>query len=199
MNMPTPSTQCRWTVGWKTPTWMGATFALGTYIIQCRLLHSPNPALACLIVVIHGLFYNYLVGKPADGPAAPVSQTYSTTVSTILSMLFGLSLRFSLGLSFTQYLWHLLRLAPLKASTIDGLFTMRSNPFLLFDPLILKKAWPLVLSAVIIYGSTIAPSFPPGALTVAQSAQVHVVQDAVVPTFNASDVSIGLVLLHGNP
>ncbi|GES61857.1 hypothetical protein ATEIFO6365_0011037400 [Aspergillus terreus] len=65
---------------------------------------------------------------------------------------------------------------------------MRSNPFLLFDPVILKKAWPLVLSAVVIYGSTIAPSFPPGALTVAQSAQAHVVQDAVVPTFNASDV-----------
>ncbi|KAL5364351.1 hypothetical protein BJX96DRAFT_187700 [Aspergillus floccosus] len=65
---------------------------------------------------------------------------------------------------------------------------MRSNPFLLFDPLILKKAWPLVLSAVVIYGSTIAPSFPPGALTVSQSAQVQFVQDAVVPTFNASDV-----------
>lgn len=43
--------------------------------------------------------------------------------------------------------------------------------------------------AIIYWSASIAMSFPPGAITVVPSLKQIIVRDAVVPTFNASDVS----------
>lgn len=98
-------------------------------------------------------------------------------------------IHFCLGLSFTQYLWYILRRQPLATSTIEHIFTLRSNPLSLFDQTVFRSARPLVMIAIIYWSVSIAMSFPPGALTVVSSLQEILVLNAEVPTFNASDVS----------
>lgn len=145
--------------------------------------------LAIAISTTHFLFCWYLSGRPADGPYPHVPQTYSTTASILLANSFGLLLRISLSLSFTQYLWHILRTTLLRVSTIEQLFIMRSDPLSLFNTTVLQKAWPLVLITALLWSIPVAVSFPPGALTIVPSSRSNIVTDALVPTFNASDVS----------
>lgn len=106
----------------------------------------------------------------------------------LIASTFGLSLKSSLCLAFTQYLWYLLRQAPLKVSTVEALFSMRSSPKALFDSASVIKASPLVLITAVIWLIPIATSFPPGSLTVVAGSRTDVVS-IDVPTFNASDVS----------
>lgn len=130
-----------------------------------------------------------LTGTPTDGPESRLPQTYEKTISVILSNTFTLMIQFCLGLSFTQYLWYILRRQPLATSTIEHIFTLRSNPLSLFDQTVFRRARPLVMIAVIYWSVSIAMSFPPGALTVVSSLKEILVLNAEVPTFNASDVS----------
>ncbi|KAE8416501.1 hypothetical protein BDV36DRAFT_260138 [Aspergillus pseudocaelatus] len=144
--------------------------------------------LACVIAVVHGIFFAYLKGKPVDGRSAPVPRTYSRTISIISASAVGLLLRFSLGLSFTQYLWRVLRSASLKISIIEQLFSMRSSLTFVQHRVILQKVWPLILITIIIWCTSIAMSFP--AMAVTPSFREHIVVDFSVPTFNAEDVRI---------
>ncbi|CAG8947949.1 unnamed protein product [Penicillium salamii] len=142
---------------------------------------------AFLVAALHAVFYQVLTGTPTDGPESRVPQTYETTISVILSSTFTLLIHFCLGLSFTQYLWYILRRQPLAILTIEHIFTLRSNPLSLFDKTVFRRARPLVMVAIIYWFASIAMSFPPGAITVVSSLQEVHVLNADVPTFNASD------------
>jgi hypothetical protein len=144
---------------------------------------------AFLVAALHAIFYYVLTGTPTDGPESRVPQTYETTISVILSSIFTLLIHFCLGLSFTQYLWYILRRQPLTTLTIEHIFTLRSNPLSLFDRTVFRRARPLVMVAIIYWSASIAMSFPPGAITVVSSLRKVPVMNADVPTFNASDVS----------
>ncbi|CZR62770.1 uncharacterized protein PAC_12667 [Phialocephala subalpina] len=163
-----------WAIGRKTPIMMIASYLL-----------------AIVIAVTHFLFCWYLSGRPADGPYPHVPQTYSTTASILMANSFGLLLRISLSLAFTQHLWHILRTTLLRISTIEQLFIMRSDPLSLFNTTVLQKAWPLVLITALLWSIPVAVSFPPGALTIIPSSHSNIVTEALVPTFNASDVGNG--------
>lgn len=98
----------------------------------------------------------------------------------------GLLLRVSLGCVFTQYLWRLLRDNSLETSTIEDLFTMRSNVLALGRAFGRREAWILVLNALFLWSIPITVSFPPGAITIVQG---HEFSGLDVLTFANFDVS----------
>jgi hypothetical protein len=131
----------------------------------------------------------YLDKRPADGKGRAAPQSYISTASNIISNAFALSLRAALAVAFTQYLWFALRRSTLKVSTIDSLFGIRSNLFLLFDRLVISGGPFLVLIAMMIWSLQIVVSFSAGALTIEPTIQTWN-QTMDVPTFNASFVFI---------
>lgn len=75
----------------------------------------------------------------------------------------------------------------MKVSTIELLFTIRTNLFMLFRTAVIRAAPVLCLLALLMWGSQVATSFPPGAITVT-TAQRVTYNMISVPTFNASFV-----------
>jgi hypothetical protein len=90
--------------------------------------------------------------------------------------------------AFVQYLWYLLRVTTMKVSTIELLFSIRSNPFILLRPAALRATPLLFALSIVMWASQIVTSFPPGAITVV-TAQRTSFGMVIVPTFNASFVS----------
>lgn len=115
-------------------------------------------------------------------------QTYITTTSNLLAYLFTASIKIALAVAFAQHLWHIMRRSEMKVSTIEMLFSIRSNPLRLFRINSIKKTWILFSLAVLLYIIPIATSFPPGALTVRSTSPVEIVPSKV-PTYNGSFVS----------
>lgn len=111
-----------------------------------------------------------------------------STASVILSNAFGMSLKASLAIAFTQYLWYTLRISAMKISTIDSLFSIRDNVFLLFNPRVIVGGPELIIIAAMIWLIQIVASFPPGALTI-ESSTTSWNDTMNIPTFNASFVS----------
>lgn len=153
---------------------------LTVFPLHCQHIED-SPAFT--IAVIHLLTFKYLDGKQTDG----IPQSYVTTASSIMANLFGASLTAALAIAFTQWLWRLMRRTPTKVATIELLFTIRTNPFLLFRPAVIRCTPVLFLCALLTWSIYIATSLPPGALTVQLSERTYF-QMVRVPTFNASEV-----------
>jgi hypothetical protein len=76
----------------------------------------------------------------------------------------------------------------MKVSTIETLFSIRTNLFMLFVPAALRATPTLCALAVLMWASQIVTSFPPGAITVTTRQQASF--DTInIPIFNASFVS----------
>ena len=116
-----------------------------------------------------------------------VSQAFVATASNILANAFGFTIRGSLAVAFTQYLWHLLRAKTMKVSTIELLFCLRTNPFTLFKPAAIAATPSLAGLAIFMWGTQVATGFPPGAISVTTT-QVTSYKMVTAPTFNASFV-----------
>ncbi|PHH87090.1 hypothetical protein CDD83_9324 [Cordyceps sp. RAO-2017] len=142
--------------------------------------------LAITLAVVHYCFFLAISGSAAEGPGPHLPQTYSTTISILLANGFGLALRFSLSIAFTQYLWKLVRVTPMRLSTIDNLFSLRATPTNLLDFTIVSQASPLAFMAIIIWTMPIFTGFPAGAMTVSPTQKHQVMSNVSVPTFNAS-------------
>ena len=160
-----------WRIGWQTPTLMLVSYVL-----------------ALAIAIAHLLLFRYLDGREADGPHEVAPQSYISTASNILANTFGFFLRAALAVAFVQYLWHLLRATTMKVSTIELLFSIRSNPFVLLRPAALHATPALFALSIVMWASQIVTSFPPGAITVVTT-QKTTFGMVTVPTFNASFVS----------
>lgn len=76
----------------------------------------------------------------------------------------------------------------MKVSTIELLYSIRTNFFMLFMPVVLKATPLLSLLAIVMWASQVVTSFPPGSITVT-TAQMETYEQVVVPSFNASFVS----------
>jgi hypothetical protein len=87
-------------------------------------------------------------------------------LSHLLGLLFRATLCGSLTIAFTQYLWRLMRIKIVKVSSIELLFKITQNPFLLALPEVVKTAPPLFILALFTWLLPIAVTFPPGALIV---------------------------------
>ena len=144
--------------------------------------------LALAIAIAHLLLFRYLDGREADGPNRVAPQAYITTASNILANAFGFALRASLAVAFCQYLWRLFRAQAMKVSTIELIYSIRTNPFQLFQLAVLRAAPTLCALATIMWLSQIASSFPPGAITITTAQRVEF-SSVIVPNFNASYVS----------
>ncbi|KAL2063523.1 hypothetical protein VTL71DRAFT_5328 [Oculimacula yallundae] len=163
----------KWTIGWETPTLMVASYTF-----------------ALAVAITHLILFKYIDGKEADGPNRIAPQAYIATASNILANTFGFSLRASLAIAFVQHLWHLLRVTSMKVSTIETLFCVRANPFLLFKTAVLRATPLLCGLASIIWVSQVVTSFPPGAISVASSQTISFV-NIQVPIYNASFMGNG--------
>jgi hypothetical protein len=104
-------------------------------------------------------------GKPASGENA-ISQTYVSAASQLLARLFGATLCASLAVAFTQHMWHVLRTNSVKVSTIELLFRIHDNIFLMAHPSPMTTTPLLFLLALIGWLAPIALIYPPGALIV---------------------------------
>jgi len=149
--------------------------------------HVTDHALALGIAVAHYLFFRHIDGREADGPHRVIPQSYVTTISNILANIFGYSLKGGLAMAFVQYLWYLLRRQTMKVATIELLFTIRANPFVLFRPAALQATPLLFALAIILWALQVVVSLPPGAITVTTVQKISY-SSIVVPTFNASFV-----------
>lgn len=143
--------------------------------------------------MIHLILFRTLDGKDADGPLRIAPQSYVSTASNILANAFGIALKASLAIAFSQYLWHLFRVQTMKISTIELLYSIRSNPFQIFRIATLRATPTLCALALIMSLSTIAISFPPGAITISVAPRTSY-RPVVVPSFNASFVSGNKIL-----
>jgi len=152
-------------------------------------IHIANCISALFIAVIHYLLFQYIDGRQADGPHRVVPQSYVSTISNILANTFGYSLRGGLALAFVQYLWRLLRVQTMKVSTIEMLFTIRANPFVLLRPTALKATPLLFVLAIVLWALQVVVSFPPGAITVTTVQRISY-KTVNVPTFDASFVRL---------
>ena len=82
-----------------------------------------------------------------------------------------------------QYLWHILRISALKASTIEKFYGMRSNPLLLVSPLVIMAAPVLAMTVVLGWVASIVIIYPPGALTVT-ARPISISRDIGLPIFD---------------
>jgi hypothetical protein len=76
----------------------------------------------------------------------------------------------------------------MKVSTIELLFTVRTNFFMIFRVAAMRAAPTLCALAILMWGMQVATSFPPGAITVTTAGRITY-REVTVPTFNASFVS----------
>lgn len=119
----------------------------------------------------------------------PTLDQFISTASNVLATVLGLSLNAALALAFCQYLWRIVRLSSLKVSTIEVLFSLRSNPVLLARADAIRAAPFLSLLAIFMCSIHIAVNFPTGALTVVPANRTTS-SLVSVPIFNASSVSM---------
>jgi len=140
------------------------------------------------IAIVHLSLFYYLDGKIASGPNPIIPQNYVSTSSNILATAFQFTLQLSLGTTFVQYLWHMLRVCSIRVSTIEDLFSIRTSPFRMLRISTLRSAPILVCLAALIYSTYVSTGFPPGAISVESKLQTFF-ESRNVPTFNASFVS----------
>ncbi|KAH6892480.1 hypothetical protein B0T10DRAFT_560066 [Thelonectria olida] len=156
-----------WGTGWKTTSVMILFYVLAMATAGLHL----------------GMFLT-LDGRQTNDKRVP-RQTYVAAMSTLLVNVFGTSLGISLGVAFTQYLWHLFRTRPMTVGIIEDLLGMRKDPLLLLTCATWAAAPIACASALAILLLTVAKVFPPGALTVVTKDLVTT-RDTVVPIFTAN-------------
>lgn len=177
-----------WTIGWQTPALMISCYVLGTSKFWLLTKASSNLASALALALIHLILFRVIDGREADGPFRIAPQSYIATASNIIANAFGVAIKASLAVAFSQYLWHLFRIQSMKVSTIELLFAIRSNPFQIFRAASLKATPILCALALLMWLSSIVISFPPGAITIATAPRTSY-ETVSVPSFNASFVS----------
>jgi hypothetical protein len=75
----------------------------------------------------------------------------------------------------------------MKVSTIELLFVIRTNVFMLFHGAVIKAAPVLVILATFMWAIQVVTGFPPGAITVSLAQRINY-DTVTVPTFDASFV-----------
>ncbi|KAF4635688.1 hypothetical protein G7Y89_g2415 [Cudoniella acicularis] len=154
-----------WKLGWKTPAALFGFFVL-----------------ACLLAAIHLVLFRYVDGKSAEGPFS-ISQTYVSVASYLITNSFSASLRASLLVAFSQHMWRIFRKQSTKVSSIENLYGLPHNFFLLFSTSIPRTSPLLFILALGTWLVSIATIYPPSALTAASTPLLSN-ELILVPTFN---------------
>jgi hypothetical protein len=162
----------QWT--WKTPFAIVGSYCLGKVAFFNMF---PNAVListiAAVLVISHYGFFRWMDGQD-DSDTFMLRQSQVTTVSFLLVTAFRASIVTALGISFTQYLWYLLRRNCLQVDLIESLFQIRSNAMGLFNHKIVRHAPVLFITAALSWIVPLATIYPPGALTIRSEPHVFV-------------------------
>jgi hypothetical protein len=137
------------------------------------------------------LLFNHLDQKRI-GIDTELPQSWVSTLSLVLVTAFRLCLCLALGSAFTQHLWRVVRLNPVKVEDLDRYYSMQNDPRALFHPRVLLKAPSLCAMAFLGFTIGLAVIFPPGALTV-KGKVYESIQSQSVGVFNASFMGNGSV------
>ncbi|EEA28940.1 hypothetical protein EYB25_000151 [Talaromyces marneffei] len=167
--LPIESTS-RWTIGWVTPS----------AILSCFLM-------AVTLAIAHLGLFRWLNERQVDDS---INQPYVTALSYFFVNGFRLLLAASLGISFVQIVWQLLRVKPIQLGELDGLLSVLSNPLQLGRVSLFWRAPVPFLCAIAFWCLPIAMVFPPGALTVETRSLTNITEQAV-PTFDPTFVGNG--------
>ncbi len=116
-------------VHWQAPTLMAATLLFGV-----------------ISAIAHHSFYQYRDGKIVNSRS---EQTWSIRIGTGLAFLVKTLLVAATGIAYVQHFWWLLRRKAIKISTIDSMFSVMQNPFLLFNLHIWTNGLGIVVLALI--------------------------------------------------
>ncbi|KAF1842004.1 uncharacterized protein K460DRAFT_409441 [Cucurbitaria berberidis CBS 394.84] len=119
---------------------------------------------AFALAVGHYIFFKHLHGALAEHRRMEQSQV--TAISLLITTAFKACLISTIGMSFAQHLWRILRQKPLRVSRIEQLFKIRSNPLELMGLKAIGDAPVLFLMALSVWLIPIAAIYPPSALTV---------------------------------
>lgn len=156
---------------WSALPWKMLLACVGSFIlgIVFLLMNFRNDAsltalIALLTTVCHYIFFKVLDGK--DSSASSLRQPQVSLISLLLITVFRASILTSLGASFAQYLWYLLRSKTLRVSLIESLFRVRSNAFELLNLKLARHAPILLLAAALSWVVGLATIYPPGALVI---------------------------------
>lgn len=99
----------------------------------------------------------------------------------------GILVQVCLGSVFTQYLWRMVRTTSYTTVSLDDMFSMRSNPLAMCRALFKLEAGILIMLSLFIMLTSIAVSFPPGAITVKRDTSIT---NMTVPSYGIFNVSI---------
>ncbi|KAI9774122.1 MAG: hypothetical protein M1840_005215 [Geoglossum simile] len=108
------------------------------------------------------MFFRTLNGKPID----TFNQGLKANINTAFVFCFNSSLAAALALAYTQRLWYLFRSKPLKAATIDRLFSILRNPANLASFAVIRHASLEWFFALLCWCVPLATIIPTGALIV---------------------------------
>ena len=127
--------------------------------------------MAFFLAGLHLLLFHILDGKDVTAAPANIRQSDVTAVSLLLATGFRTAIASSIGISITQYLWHLFRRKALEIRLIEDLFQIRSNALGLINPKIIQHAPFIFLAVLISWLVPVATIYPPSALTIQMKAR----------------------------
>lgn len=141
------------------------------------------------VALAHFLLFNHLNQKRI-GIDTRFPQSWVSSTSLILVTAFRLCLCLALGNAFTQHLWRIVRINPVKVADLERYYSMQKDPLALLHLQVLLKAPSLYAMAFLGFSIGLAGIFPPGALTV-ESKGYQSVKSQNVGVFNASFMGNG--------
>lgn len=109
-----------------TPTWSHLPLAYLTMHWKASTLLLSAFAAGVAVAVGHHFFYQSLHGYPVDNTSL-FTQEFNHAIGVTFAFLVKALLVFSIGVAYVQLLWATLRRKPIKLSTIDSLFGLRTN------------------------------------------------------------------------
>jgi hypothetical protein len=139
-----------------------------------------NTSPAVTLAIAHLGLFRWLHERQVDDS---ISQPYVTALSYFFVNGFRLLLAASLGISFVQIVWKLLRVRPIQLGDLDHLLSVLSNPLQLGRVSLFWRAPVPFLCAILFWCLPIAMVFPPGALTV-ETRSLTTLTAKAVPTFD---------------
>ncbi|PHH91446.1 hypothetical protein CDD83_402 [Cordyceps sp. RAO-2017] len=118
-------------------------------------LHWKSPAIMALLflVGIAASISHHFFNQSLDGTIVTSStqQFWSIRIGTGLAFLVKASLAASIGVACTQHLWVAASRQAMTVNSIDGMFSLTSNPLAFFDLKLLLRAKILVLLALVMW------------------------------------------------
>ncbi|KAF2731035.1 hypothetical protein EJ04DRAFT_567215 [Polyplosphaeria fusca] len=141
------------------------------------------------IALAHLLLFS-LLNQKRVGIDTTIPQSWVSSASFVLVTTFRLCLGLALGDAFTQHLWRITRLNPIKVADLDRYYTIQREPLELLHWRVLFQVPSLYAMAFIGFSIGLATIFPPGALTV-EGKLYQNLQNQSVGIFDASFMGNG--------